>query len=78
MWGGIDTLIVNAAIVTLCTVYELAGLEMTNRTKFTPPHADKAGIQNVVDVAHQAVEANYIGPLITITAFVCTPRPQSR
>ena len=55
--------------MTLRPLYELAGLEMHGRT-FTPPHADKAGIEHVVNIANKVVQSNYIGPLIVFTTFV--------
>ncbi|KAI0749971.1 hypothetical protein C8Q80DRAFT_1218968 [Daedaleopsis nitida] len=68
-WGGIDTLIVSAAVMTLRPLYELAGLSMEGRT-FTPPQVDKDGVERVVEVATRTMRSNYIGPLIAFTTFI--------
>lgn len=69
VWGGIDTLVVSAAVMTLRPLYELSGLDIQG-CKFTPQQVDKAGIERVVETANQAVKSNYIGPLIIFTVFV--------
>ena len=66
---------------TLRPLYELAGLEMHKLTTFTPPEAGKENIEHVVAIARRALEGNFVGPLIAVTAFVspgrdhCVPSP---
>ena len=68
-WKGVDTVVVCAGVSALRPLMEVAGLERSGQS-FTPSQASVEGIQHAVDVARQAVNVNYFGPLVSAVTLV--------
>ncbi|TFY71659.1 hypothetical protein EVG20_g1349 [Dentipellis fragilis] len=62
-WGGLDTLIVSAGVSALQPVMALTDVSNT-------AGPSSAGIQKAADIATSAMQANYIGPLVSAVTMI--------
>ncbi|KAH9945298.1 NAD-P-binding protein [Epithele typhae] len=68
-WGGLDTLVVSAGVSALRPLLEVAGLERRHGA-FDPPQVSVEGVKHTAQVATKAMEANFLGPLVSAVTFI--------